>query len=322
MKNVLLAGVAGCAALSLCTAGWAQTYPAKPVRVVIPWPAGGSNDVVGRLVFNKVSESMGQQFVIDNRAGAAGTLGAELVAKSPADGYTLMVHSTTHVGNPSLYKKLPYDTLKDFVGVGLLAAQPGALTIHPALPAKTVKEFIALAKARPGQIFYSSSGNGSAPHLSMALFVQMTGINIVHVPYKGGAPQVTALVSGETQASLATISTVLVHINSGRLRALGVSSSKRSPNLPGVPTIAEAGVPGYEMNPWIGVFAPAGTPTEIVNRLNAEINKSLKTPEVSQALAHQALDAWSSTPAEFDQRLKSDYEKYAKLIKLTGAKVE
>ncbi|MEO7726343.1 MAG: tripartite tricarboxylate transporter substrate-binding protein, partial [Burkholderiales bacterium] len=184
--------------LSAAGAVSAQQYPSKPVRVVIPWPPGGSNDVVGRIVLQKVAEYAGQQFIIDNRAGAAGSIGADVVAKAPPDGYTIMVHSTSHVGNAHLYKKLPYDTLRDFTGVALLAAQPGALTIHPSLPVKTVKEFIALAKARPGTINYSSSGNGSAPHLSMALFVAMTGINIVHVPYKGGAPQVTALVSGET----------------------------------------------------------------------------------------------------------------------------
>ncbi len=300
----------------------AQPYPNKPVRVVIPWPPGGSNDVVGRIVLQKVADSLGQQFVIDNRAGAAGTIGADVVAKAPADGYTLMVHSTTHVGNASIYKKLPYDTLKDFIGVALLAAQPGALTVHTSLPAKSVKEFIALAKSRPGQINYSSSGNGSAPHLSMALFMSMAGINIIHIPYKGGAPQVTALVSGETQASLATVSTVLTHVHSGRLRALGVSSAKRSGALPDVPTIAEAGVPGYEMNPWIAVFAPAGTPKDVVTRLNGEINKALKYPEVSQSLANQALDAWLGTPEEFESRIKADYEKYARLIKLTGAKIE
>ena len=300
----------------------AQPYPAKPVRVVIPWPPGGSNDVVGRIVLQKVGENTGQQFIIDNRAGAAGSIGADVVAKAPGDGYTIMVHSTSHVGNAHLYKKLPYDTLKDFAGAALLAAQPGALTVHPSLPVKTVREFIALAKARPGTINYSSSGNGSAPHLSMALLVAMAGINIVHVPYKGGAPQVTALVSGETQTSLATVSTVLVHVQSGRLRALGVSSSKRSGTLPGVPTIAESGVPGYEMSPWIGVFVPATTPRDIINRLNAEVNRALKLPEVSQLLASQALDALSSTPEEFDARIRADYEKYAKLIKLTGARVE
>ena len=300
----------------------AQSYPSKPVRVVIPWPPGGSNDVVGRIVTQKVGENLGQQFIVDNRAGAAGSIGADVVAKAPPDGYTLMVHSTSHVGNAHLYKKLPYDTLKDFTGVALLAAQPGALTIHPSLPVKTVKEFIALAKARPGTINYSSSGNGSAPHLSMELLVAMTGIKIVHVPYKGGAPQVTALVSGETQASLATVSTVLVHVQSGRLRALGVSSAKRSATMPDVPTIAEAGVPGYAMSPWIGVFVPTGTSKELIAKLNSEINRALKAPDVSNLLSSNALDALGGTPEEFDVRIKADYEKYAKLIKLTGAKVD
>ena len=300
----------------------AQSYPSKTVRVVIPWPPGGSNDVVGRIVTQKVGENVGQQFIVDNRAGAAGSIGADVVAKAPPDGYTLMVHSTSHIGNAHLYKKLPYDTLKDFTGVALLAAQPGALTIHPSLPVKTVKEFIALAKARPGTINYSSSGNGSAPHLSMELLVAMTGIKIVHVPYKGGAPQVTALVSGETQASLATVSTVLVHVQSGRLRALGVSSAKRTATMPDVPTIAEAGVPGYEMSPWIGVFVPTGTSKELIAKLNSEINRALKAPDVSNLLSSNALDALGGTPEEFDVRIKADYEKYAKLIKLTGAKVD
>ena len=312
--SVALALFAGMAA--------AQTYPTKPVRVVIPWPPGGSNDIVGRIVLQKVGEYVGQQFIVDNRGGAAGSIGADVAAKAPPDGYTIMVHSTSHIGNAHLYKKLPYDTLRDFTGVALLAAQPGALTIHPSLPAKTVKEFIALAKARPGTINYSSSGNGSAPHLSMALLVSMTGINIVHVPYKGGAPQVTALVSGETQASLATVSTVLAHVQSGRLRALGVASAKRSSTMPDVPTIAQGGVPGYEMSPWIGVFAPAATAREIIGRLNTEINKALKAPEVSNLLATNALDALGGSPEEFDARIKIDYEKYAKLIKLTGAKVD
>jgi tripartite-type tricarboxylate transporter receptor subunit TctC len=323
MKWLLYAAAAALVAShSAAPIAFAQTYPTKPVRVIIPWPPGGSNDVVGRLVMQKLAQSLGQQFVVDNRAGAAGSIGAELVAKAAPDGYTIMVHSTTHVGNGTLYRNLPYDVVKDFSGVGLLSAQPGVLTVHPSLPVKSVKEFIALAKSRPGQILYSSSGNGSAPHLSMALFVSMAGIHIVHVPYKGGVPQVTALVSGETQSSLATISTVISHIRNGRLRPLGVSSAKPSKTLPGVPTIAASGVPGYEMAPWIGVFAPAGTPKNIVDRLNAEINKALGQPDIVQKLEAQALDPWPSTPEEFNGRLKADFEKYAKLIKLSGAKIE
>ncbi|HTD89719.1 MAG TPA: tripartite tricarboxylate transporter substrate binding protein, partial [Burkholderiales bacterium] len=297
-------------------------WPAKPVRVVIPWPPGGSNDVVGRIVMQKVGEALGQQFVVDNRPGASGAIGAEPVAKSPPDGYTIMVHSTTHLGNQHLYKKLPYDVIRDFAPVGTLAAQPGTLAVHPSLPVKTVKEFIALAKARPGQINYSSSGNGSSPHLSMALLISMTGIELVHVPYKGGAPQVTALVGGESQASLATISTVIVHVKSGRLRALGVSSARRSSMLPEIPTIAESGVPGYEMSPWIGVYAPAHTPRSIVEKLNAEINKALKHPDVAQSLTTQVLDPMPGTVEEFAQRIKVDFEKYGKLIKAASVKVD
>ncbi len=324
MKQALsMAGIALAAAFGASFAAQAQNYPAKVVRVVIPWPAGGSNDVVGRVVMQKVSDALGQQFVIDNRGGASGSIGADLVAKAAPDGYTIMVHSTTHVGNAHLYgKKLTYDTMKDFTGVGMLSAQPGVLTAHPSLPVKNVKEFIALAKSRPGQINYSSSGNGSAPHLQMALLISMTGINITHVPYKGGAPQVTALMAGETQASFATVGTVINHIRSGKLRPLGLGSTKPSKALPNVPTLAESGVPGYDMSPWIGVFAPAGTPRPIIDRLNAEMNKALALPEVIKILENQALDPAPSTVDQFNATLKTDYEKYGKLIKLTGAKIE
>lgn len=329
MNQFIRCALAAAAALGVAGGAWAQpagnvvgAYPAKPVRVVIPWPPGGSNDVVGRIVTQKMGESMGQQFVVDNRPGASGAIGAEPVAKAPPDGYTIMVHSTTHLGNQHLYKKLTYDVVRDFAPVGTLAAQPGALAIHPSLPVKSVKEFIALAKARPGQINYSSSGNGSAPHLSMALLTSMTGIDLVHVPYKGGAPQVTALVGGESQASLATVSTVIAHVKSGRLRALGVSSAKRSAVLPDIPTIAEAGVPGYEMSPWIGIYAPANTPRAIIDRLNAEANKALRHPDVAQSLTNQVLDPMPGTVEEFAQRIRVDFEKYGKLIKAAGVKVD
>lgn len=321
--NLLAASAAVFLALLLAPlVALAQAWPAKPVRVVIPWPPGGSNDVVGRIVMQKISESLGQQFVVENRAGASGAIGSDLVAKAPPDGYTIMVHSTTHLGNAHLYKKLPYDTLKDFAPVGMLAAQPGMLAAHPSLPVKNVKEFIALARARPGQVMYSSSGNGSAPHLSMALLISMTGVNLVHVPYKGGAPQVTALVGGEAQVSLATVSTVIVHVKSGRLRSLGVASARRIGLLPDVPTIAESGVPGYEMNPWIAVYAPAGMPRAIIDRLNGEMTKALKHADVAQSLSNQVLDPWPSSPEEFATRIKVDFEKYGKIIKLTGAKIE
>jgi len=315
------AAILACAALP--SAAVAQAWPVKPVRVVIPWPAGGSNDIVGRIVMQEVSRSLGQQFVIDNRAGAAGSIGADVVAKAPADGYTIMVHSTTHVGNAHLYgKKLTYDTLKDFTGVGMLSSQPGVLVVHPSLPVKSLKDFIALAKSRPGQINYSSSGNGSAPHLQMALLISMAGIDIVHVPYKGGAPQVAALLGGETQASFATVGTVITQIQAGRLRAIGLGSTAPSKILPGVPTISDAGLAGYDMNPWIGVFAPAGTPRPIIDRLNAEMNVALALPEVVSTLSKQALDPAPTTVDEFNRILRVDYDKYGKLIALTRARVE
>ncbi|MCW5603588.1 MAG: tripartite tricarboxylate transporter substrate binding protein, partial [Burkholderiales bacterium] len=224
----------------------AQAYPAKPVRVVIPWPPGGANDIVGRVLAQTLSAQLGQQFVIDNRGGASGTIGADLVAKSPPDGYTMMVHSATHVANPHLYKKVPYDTLKDFTGVTALAVQVGMLVVHPSLPVKSVKEFVALGKARPDQVVYGSSGNGSFVHLAMALLNSMSGTKMVHVPFKGGGPAVIALSSGEIQAMTATIGSVFTHVQAKRLRAVGVTSEQRVRQLPDVPTIAEGGVPGYE----------------------------------------------------------------------------
>ena len=317
-----IAFAAGAALVFAAGIAAAQSYPAKPVRVVIPWPPGGANDIAGRIVMQKVGEALGQQFPIDNRGGAGGTIGSDLVAKAAPDGYTLMVHSTTHLGNAHLYKSLPYDTLADFAPVGLLTVQSAVLTVHPSLPAKSVREFIALARARPGEILYSTAGNGSIPHLGMALLGAMTNTSYTHVPYKGGGPQVIALVAGESQVSLATVASVVQHIRAGRLRALGLSAIRRSSALPDVPTIAESGVPGYDMSPWIAVFAPAGTPRPIIDKLNGEINRALKLSDVTQNLSTQGIDPWPGTPDEFATRIKADYERYGKLIKLTGAKID
>ena len=317
-----IAFAAGAALVFAVGIAAAQSYPAKPVRVVIPWPPGGANDIAGRIVMQKVGEALGQQFPIDNRGGAGGTIGSDLVAKAAPDGYTLMVHSTTHLGNAHLYKSLPYDTLADFAPVGLLTVQSAVLTVHPSLPAKSVREFIALARARPGEILYSTAGNGSIPHLGMALLGAMTNTSYTHVPYKGGGPQVIALVAGESQVSLATVASVVQHIRAGRLRALGLSAIRRSSALPDVPTIAESGVPGYDMSPWIAVFAPAGTPRPIIDKLNGEINRALKLPDVTQNLSTQGIDPWPGTPDEFATRIKADYERYGKLINLTGAKID
>jgi tripartite-type tricarboxylate transporter receptor subunit TctC len=309
--------------LSLCLphAAWAQAYPAKPVRVIIVFPPGGSNDVVGRIVFQKMSEQLGQQFVIENRGGAAGTIGSEVVANSPPDGYTLMVQSTTHVANAHLYKKLPYDVLNDFIGITPLAVQVGMLVVHPSLPVKNGKEFVALAKRRPGQINYASAGNGSYVHLSMALLASMMDLKMVHVPYKGGGPAGTALVAGETQAMLATIGSLFGHIKNGRVKPLGVSSEKRTAQFPDVPAIGEF-VPGYEFTAWVGSFAPKGVPRPIIDKLNAELKRALSDPGVASKLTAQTLDPFHLTPEQFAKRMKSDYDKYEKVVRISGAKID
>ncbi|MBS1217174.1 MAG: putative Bug-like extracytoplasmic solute binding receptor, family [Proteobacteria bacterium] len=299
----------------------AQTYPAKPVRVIIAWPPGGANDIAGRIVMQKMTENTGQQFIIDNRGGASGIVGSDVVAKSPADGYTILVHSTTHVSNPHLYKKVPYDTLKDFVGVSPLGRQVGMLVVHPSLPAKTVKEFIDLGRKRPNELTYASSGSGSFVHLAMAMLNSMTNTKMVHVPYKGGGPAAVAIASGEVQAMTATVGSVIPHINSKRLRPVAVTSEERIAQFPQVPSIAET-VKGYEFIAWVGTLAPANTPKPIVDRLNAEIQKALKDKSVTEKLSTQTLDPMFMSPEQFAARLKSDYDRYAKLIKDTGARVD
>jgi tripartite-type tricarboxylate transporter receptor subunit TctC len=299
----------------------AQQYPVKPVRMLIPWPPGGANDVVGRVVAQRLTEQFGQQVIVENRGGASGTIGSDLVAKGPADGYTFMVHSATHVANPHLYKKLPYDTLKDFIGVTPLAVQVGALVVHPSLPVKTVKEFIALGKAKPGQIVYGSSGSGSFVHLAMALLNAQTNTNMIHVPFKGGGPATIALASGEIQAMTATIGSLIPHIASNRVRAVGVTSAKRVKLYPDVPAIAES-VPGYEFVAWIGAFVANNTPRPIVDRLNGEMRKALAHPDTAKILGAQTLDPLPMSPEEFSKLLKTDYDKYEKVIKLSGAKVD
>jgi tripartite-type tricarboxylate transporter receptor subunit TctC len=314
---VILAAACACAVVSSCPA---QTYPAKVVRVITPWPTGGLTDVVGRLIFQKISEMTGQQFVVDNRAGAAGTIGADLVAKSKPDGYTLMVHSTTHVGNPHIYKQLPYDTLKDFVGIGLLSAQTGLLVVHPSLPVKSVKELVAFAKARPDQLLYATSGSGSFSHLAIALLTSMTGTRMTHVPYKGGGPATTAIVSGETQFLVGSPAAVVTQLDAKRLRLLAVSSDTRIAQFPNTPTVAEAGVPGYEFRGWVGVFAPAGTPKAIIDWVNAEIKNAQTSPDMKSRL--EPFEPWYMTPEQTAARIRSDYDKYGYLIKLTGTKIE
>ena len=304
-----------------CGSAWSQQYPAKPVRVVVVFPAGGGTDVVSRIIFQKVGEQMNQQFVIDNRAGASGMIGGAVVAKSPPDGYTLMVYSQTLINNMHLYSKPPFDALKDFVGIAMLTRIVGMLTVHPSMPVKTTKEFIALAKARPGQILYGTAGAGAFQHLATSTFANMAGITLTHVPFKGGAPAVIALVGGEVQTFLTVISEVYPHLQSGRVRPIAVSSDTRTTQFPNVPTIGET-VKGYEFTSWFGAFAPAGTPKPIVDRLSGEIRKALADPDVTAKLAPQVLDPLYKSPEDFAKHLKLEYDRMKEVVQLSGAKVE
>jgi tripartite-type tricarboxylate transporter receptor subunit TctC len=296
-----------------------QSFPAKPVRIVVSWPPGGSNDVVARVMANRLTESIGKSFIVENRGGATGTIGSDYVAKSPPDGYTVLVNSATHIANAHVYKKLPYDTMKDLVGVAPLAVQVGMLVVHPSLPVKSVKEFIALAKARPNDIAWASTGTGSYTWLTMTHLLQLSGTKMLEVPYTGGGPAVIGLLAGETQAFFVGIGSVAPSLQAKRLRPLGVASSKRLKQFPDVPAVAEF-VPGYELTAWIGSFAPAGTPRATLEWLNTEFRKALEHPNVTKILGAQALDPMPMNVNEFAARLKSDYVKYERLIKTTGAK--
>ena len=307
--------------LPVCGTAWAQAYPTKPVRVVIVFPPGGATDVVGRVAFQKVGEQVSQQFIIDNRVGAGGTIGAAFVAKSAPDGYTLMVYSTTLLANAHLYKKLPYDSLKDFVGITPVARLVNALVVHPSMPVHTVKDLIVLAKAHPGEISYGSAGVGALQHLSTSLFANMAGVKLIHVPYKGGGPAAVATASGEIQMLLTPASEVVPHIQSRRVRPIAVSSSTRISQLPELPTIAET-LPGYEFTSWMGTFAPAGTPKAIVDKINAELKKAVADPDVAANLSAQTLDPMYMTPEEFAKQMKADYDKFGHVVKLSGARLD
>jgi tripartite-type tricarboxylate transporter receptor subunit TctC len=311
-------------ACMFCAAGvvWSQAFPAKPVRVIVPFPPGGANDIVSRIVFSKVSEQMGQQFIIENRAGAGGTIGSAVVAQSKPDGYTLLVQTAaSHVSNAHLYTKLPYDPLRDFVGISPLAQVVAVLTVHPSLPPRSVKEFIALAKSRPNEILHGHSGYGTFTHFNGVLFESRTGIRMTHVPFKGGGPAVIALVSGETQAQVAAIGELIQHIKTNRVRPLGVTSAKRVVELPDVPTIADT-IPGYESSTWVSALAPAGTPRPIVDRLNAELGKAMNDPDVAAKLSAQTLYPAHRSPEELAQRLKTDYETIGKLFRQFDVKLD
>jgi len=323
MKNqiIVIASVAALAT-SLARPAYAQPYPSKPIRVIIAQAPGSATDVVSRVISNKLAEGLGQQLVIDARPGAGGTLGTELAARAPADGYTLfMANNSTHGSNPALYAKLSYDAVKDFAPIIFVVATPYVLSVHPSLPAKSVKELIALAKARPGQINYASAGNGSTHHLSGELLKTMAGIDIVHIPYKGTTPAIAALIGGEVSIMFATVTGIQPQIKNGRARGLAVTTPKRSNMMPELPTMAET-LPGFEMLSWFGLLAPAGTPPAIVNRMNAETTKVLANPDVRSLLAAQGFEVMSGTPEQFGDYIKVEIAKITKLAKTTGIKAE
>jgi len=300
-----------------------QAYPTKPIRMICPFPPGGTTDVVARLVAQKLTEAWGQQVVVDNRPGAGGIIGTEIVAKAAPDGYTVLLGSiTTHAVNPALYKKLNFDPVKDFAPVSLVVSSPQLLAVHPSVAAKSVKELIALAKAKPGQLNYASAGTGTSPHLTFELFKSMAGIDVVHVPYKGTGPAITDLIGGQVQMMITGVVALMPHIKSGKLRGLGVTSAKRVAALPDLPTIAESGIPGFDVSSWFGVFLPGGTPKPIVAKMNAEIRKILEVPEVRQRLISQGADPASNTPEEFAAYVKAEMAKWGKVARDTGTRAD
>ena len=297
-------------------------YPSKTVRLIVPYPPGGGTDTLARVLSQRLGEALGQQVVIDNRPGAGANLGVEIAARAPNDGHTLLMAAISNAISASLYRKLNYDLVRDFAPITLLATTPHIVVVHPSLPVKSVKELIAFAKARPGQLAYSSSGSGTPSHLGGELFDSMAGVKLTHVPYKGGGPSVIALVGGEVSVGFATMPSVISHVKAGKLRGLAVTTAQRSPTTPDLPTVSEAGVPGYEMGSWYGLLSPAGTPREVVMRLNAEMAKILKLPDVKQRLDALGFEVLVSTPEEYGAFTKNEIEKWAKVVKASGARVD
>lgn len=304
--------------------GYSQTaYPAKPIRMIVPFPPGGINDFAARSVSTKLGEAFGQSVVIDNRSGAGGIIGTELAARSAPDGYTLSIGSVaTHAINQSLYKKLSYDVLRDFAPITDILNAPNLVVVHPSLPVRSVKELIALAKSRPGQINYGSAGSGTATHLSVEMFKQMTGVDLIHVPYRGAGPSVTDLVAGQISVIFASMPSALTHAKAGRLRALAVTGRNRSPSVPELPTVAEAGVPGYAFTSWVGIFAPSGTPPEIVARLHGETLKVVRLPETKERFFNQGVEGGGMPPQEFAGFVKAEIAMLEKVVKFSGARAD
>lgn len=302
---------------------FAQAYPAKPVRVIVGFPPGGGTDVVARVIAQKLTEWWGQPVTVENRAGATGTIGADLVAKSSPDGYTLIMgHVNSHAIAPNLFAKLPYDPIKDFAAVAYVGYVPNVLAVHPSVNVKSVKELVALLKANPGKYNYASSGNGSTQHLAGEMFKQLTGTSIVHVPYKGSGDAIKDLLAGVVAMNFDTMPPVMPHIQAGKLRGLAISTPKRLSQLPEVPTFVEEGITGFDVANWYGVMAPAGTPRDVVQKLNADINKAMQVPEVRARLEGVGTQLKEQSAAEFEAYMKAEMAKYAKLIKDTGVRIE
>lgn len=299
-----------------------QNYPVRPIRLVVPSSPGGGTDITARIIAPKIGEYLGQQVVVENRPGAGTMIGGEVVARAVPDGYTLLMGISTLAINPAMYRKVPYDALKDFAPISQVVALPNVLVTHPSLPVKTVRELIAFAKPRPGQINFASAGVGTNPHLSMELFLSMTGVKMIHVPYKGSGQGVIDLIAGHVTVMTPSILTALGYVKDRRLRALGVTSAKRAGGAPDIPTIAEAGVPGYEAVQWFGVLAPAGTPRDIVSRLHKEIVRTVQTPDIRQKLVNDGADPVGSLPEEFAAFIRSETAKWAKVAKAIGLKPE
>ena len=317
---MLYAATSAVAQVSSAVSGAA--YPAKSIRVIVGFPPGSGADITARVIGAKAEEALAQQVIVDNRPGAASNIAAELAAKAPADGYTLFIGTVANTINATLYPRLPFDFARDFAPVVLTTAAPNVLVVHTSVPAKSVKELIALAKIRPGQLNYASAGTGTAPHLSGELFNAMAGVRMVHIPYKGSPPAVTDLLAGEVALMFSPSSTVLPHVKSGRLRALAVTTATRLPSLPNLPTVAESGLKGYETITWFGFVAPAKTPPAIVTRLNTEIVKVLALPEVRNPFAIQGIEVIGGTPEQFASYIRDEITKWAKVIRLSGAKAE
>lgn len=300
----------------------AQRYPSRPIRMIVPYPPGGSLDITMRVVAPKMTEVIGQNVIIDSRPGADGNIGTELVARAPADGYTVLIHAVPLVVNPSLRRKLPFDVRKDFVPVSLLTASPLVLVVNPSVPVKSVKDIIALAKAHPGKLTYASAGNGSNLHMAAELFKNLTGTDMVHVIYKGGGPALVAVLSGEVDLSYLNIAAIMSYAKSGRLRPIGITSEKRSPLMPDLPTIAENGVRGYEFTSWAAALVPAGTPRNVVDTLYGAFSKALHTPDARKRFAEQGAVIVASPPDEFAKFFTAELDKWARVVKETGIKAD